>query len=149
MEKGLEFAYRVEEGVPVSVMMDEARVGKALGHLLDNAIKFTGEGRIDVTIHGANPSAEAVDLTISVRDTGIGIPEDQLQAIMAPFTQVDGQSVSDYGGVGIGLSLAKRLVETLGGRLMVESEVGVGSVFTITFAGLPLAESHSAAGAPE
>jgi signal transduction histidine kinase len=146
VEKGLTFSCQAEAGVPERVMMDEVRVGKALGHLLDNAIKFTDQGEIDVTVHVANQTDEAVDLTIAVRDTGVGIPEDQLQAIMPPFTQRDGLSINDYGGTGIGLSLAKRLVETLGGRLTVESKEGEGSVFSIHFTDLPVTESDSATG---
>lgn len=134
--KGLEMVTRVEDSVPNGVSFDEVRLGKTLGYLVDNAVKFTSEGEVEVLVSGKTRDDGKADVGISVRDTGVGIPENQLQAVMAPFTQRDGQAIGEYGGTGIGLSLTKRTVELMGGRLEVESQEGEGSLFTIVFEGV-------------
>lgn len=132
-DKGLRMTIEVDEGVPDGVMLDEVRLGKALGYLADNAIKFTPSGEIAVHARGSLSNAGLANLDIAISDTGVGIPEDQLQSVMQPFTQRDGQAIGEYGGTGIGLTLANRIVELMGGTLTVESEVGKGSVFTVGF----------------
>lgn len=129
--KGLAFECAIDEDVPPVVELDRIRITKAVGHLVDNAIKFTETGKIDIQISSTDRTDDHVSLMFSVTDTGVGIPDNQLQAIMEPFTQAHGQSVNDYGGTGIGLSLARRLVQSMEGRLSVESREGEGSTFTI------------------
>ncbi len=141
-EKGLQFTWDSDGDVPFCVELDEIRMTKALGHLVDNAIKFTDDGEVSVTIGVRSRTDEIAHLVFSVRDTGVGIPENQQQAIMEPFTQADGQSVDDYGGTGIGLSLAKRLVQSMGGRLLVESREGEGSTFSIEMEDVPIVDEQ-------
>jgi signal transduction histidine kinase len=142
-DKGLSFTYSVERDVPDGVLLDEVRVGKAMGYLVDNAIKFTDAGQIEVVVRGTRLDDDAASIAFVVSDTGVGIPDDQLLDVMQPFTQRDGQAIGQYSGTGIGLSLAKRTVELLGGRLTVESEFGKGSVFTILFSHLAIAPRPS------
>ena len=137
-KKGLQFNWNVEEDVPQTVELDRIRMTKALGHLADNAIKFTETGEVALVVTTRSRDDDRVHLIFSVKDTGVGIPDNQLQTIMVPFTQADGQSVNDYGGTGIGLSLAKRLVQSMGGRLVVESREGEGSTFSIEMEEVPI-----------
>lgn len=114
------------EGLPM-VEVDPGRIEQVLVNLLNNAAKYTKDGgRIDVT-------AEAVDgeVIVQVRDTGVGIPPEMLPRIFETFTQVDDSRSRSEGGLGIGLTLVRRLVELHGGRVSAESEVGRGSVFTV------------------
>jgi hypothetical protein len=113
-----------------TLFADPIRLRQILVNLLTNASKFTTEGTI--TLHSRRTSEE---LVLAVEDTGIGMNPDQLKRIFDPFTQVDPSSTRRYGGVGLGLTICKRLCEAMGGTLSVESERGVGSTFT---ARLPL-----------
>jgi len=132
-ERGLEIAYLVEEDVPVAVAGDATRVRQVLVNLLSNAVKFTEQGEVVTGV-----SSEPIDddyhrLHFSVRDTGIGIPEDRMDRLFASFSQVDASTTRRFGGTGLGLAISKQLVELMGGRIWVESEVGVGSTFHFTF----------------
>ncbi len=113
-----------------TLFADPIRLRQILVNLLTNASKFTTEGTI--TLHSRRTSEE---LVLAVEDTGIGMNPDQLKRIFDPFTQVDPSSTRRYGGVGLGLTICKRLCEAMGGTLSVESERGAGSTFT---ARLPL-----------
>jgi signal transduction histidine kinase len=126
---------------------DEDRLRQVMTNLLSNALKFTDAGEVKVTVKGTYPQplpsgrgvkSKAGDhqkqmLEIAVRDTGIGIPGDQLGMIFEEFRQVDGSITRKIQGTGLGLAITKRLIELMGGTIGVESEVGKGSVFTITF----------------
>jgi len=133
--KGLELAYHIMPDVPTELVGDPDRLRQILVHLLDNAIKFTAQGELILEVKPAfpypPPSANCL-LQFSVRDTGIGIPPEKLDAIFESFTQVDSSVTRKYGGTGLGLAISKRLVELMGGYIGVESQVGHGSIFTFT-----------------
>jgi PAS domain S-box-containing protein len=131
--KGLEIAYLMEGDVPISVQGDATRVRQIVVNLLSNAVKFTDEGEVVVLISGESRHENDFEVKISVKDTGIGIPEDRMDRIFASFSQVDASTTRKYGGTGLGLTISKQLVELMGGQMWVESEIGLGSTFHFTF----------------
>jgi signal transduction histidine kinase/ActR/RegA family two-component response regulator len=131
-EKRLPITWWVEGTVPQRVVGDATRVQQVLHHLLTNAVKFTDAGEIGVTVRGTPLDDGGHELRFSVRDTGIGIPPDAIEGMFESFHQLDHSSTRRHGGAGVGLALAQRLVELMGGRLWVESRVGVGSTFHFT-----------------
>ncbi len=143
MENRLEFTIDVDPAVPESLVTDRSKLQQVLNNLLGNAFKFTREGK--VTLHLAmadaalltrvGAAADARHLALSVRDTGIGIPEERLESIFEAFEQVDSSTSRHYGGSGLGLAIARRLAQLLGGHLVVDSEQGKGSCFALV---LPL-----------
>ncbi|TMC14425.1 MAG: hypothetical protein E6J29_03330 [Chloroflexi bacterium] len=114
------------------VRADPMRCRQVITNLLNNAVKFTDAGAITVTASG---SGEVVELLIA--DTGIGIPEDQLARVFDEFTQVDGSSTRSQGGTGLGLPLAKRLVEIMSGRLSLTSVLGQGTTVRVLLPAAP------------
>jgi CheY-like chemotaxis protein/nitrogen-specific signal transduction histidine kinase len=130
--RGLGFACRVAEDVPDRLVGDAGRLVQLAANLLDNAIKFTPRGRVEVEVTAPSRTADGLALEIAVRDTGIGIAADQLEAIFTPFTQVDGSSTRRYGGTGLGLAICARVAHMMNGRIQVESEPGRGSTFRAT-----------------
>ena len=118
-------------------LIDETRFRQVLVNLVSNAIKFTPSGYISLIID-SNPSAieNCHHLTIKVADTGIGIPEDQLKQVFAPFVQIDSEVQRLSTGTGLGLTITKRLMELMGGKISLESNVGIGSTFTLAFLNL-------------
>jgi signal transduction histidine kinase/CheY-like chemotaxis protein/HPt (histidine-containing phosphotransfer) domain-containing protein len=137
-EKGLELAWHVPPGVPDGLVGDTLRLRQVLVNLAGNAIKFTDHGEILVEADGAADGAGRASLHFRVRDTGIGIPPDKQALIFQAFTQAEGSTTRKYGGTGLGLTIAARLVELMGGRLWLESEPTRGSTFHFTL-GLPVA----------
>jgi len=134
-EKGLELAFRVARDVPVSLVGDPLRLGQVLTNLTNNAVKFTEEGEIVLNVELAEwLSEERVMLRFSVRDTGIGMTGEQVEKVFQAFTQADASTTRRYGGTGLGLTICKRLVQFMGGRIQVESEPGKGSTFSFTAA---------------
>lgn len=131
-EKGLELAYRVGSDVPDCLIGDLGRVRQVLVNLVSNAIKFTSHGEVVVDIGMESRTPEQVFLHVQVKDTGIGISEDKLDAIFESFTQAEGSTTRNYGGTGLGLTISQRLVELMGGRIWVKSEPGIGSRFHFT-----------------
>ncbi|HSF32332.1 MAG TPA: GAF domain-containing protein [Candidatus Tectomicrobia bacterium] len=131
-EKRLELAYAVQPEVPDAVLGDPGRLRQILVNLVGNAIKFTEHGEVVVEVGAASAVTDTVELHVAVRDTGIGIPADKQRVILEPFTQADGSTTRRYGGTGLGLAISKQLVELMGGRLWLESEVGRGSTFHFT-----------------
>lgn len=125
--KGLELAYLIEPEVPAGQVGDTTRLRQILINLLSNAIKFTTEGEIVLTVNRDGDS-----IHFAVRDSGIGIPEDRIKTLFAPFTQVDSSITRRFGGTGLGLAISRSFVEAMGGRIWVESELGKGSTFQFT-----------------
>ncbi|HEY7495859.1 MAG TPA: ATP-binding protein, partial [Candidatus Tectomicrobia bacterium] len=130
--KGLELVYAVRPDVPEAVVGDAGRLRQILVNLVGNAIKFTAEGEVVVQVETERRTGDDLWLHAMVRDTGIGIPPEKQQSILEPFTQADGSMTRQYGGTGLGLTIAKQLVELMAGRLWLESEVGRGSIFHFT-----------------
>ncbi len=129
-KKGLELVCRVDPRVPDRINADPVRLRQLLTHLVGNGTKFTDRG--EVILHVAISNADAAGwLRLTVRDSGIGIPEDKLGKIFEPFVQADGSYTRHHGGAGLGLSIARHLVELMGGSMRVESSVGVGSTFHV------------------
>jgi PAS domain S-box-containing protein len=141
-KKGLELAYAVRPDVPDEVVGDPGRLRQVLVNLVGNAIKFTDQGEVIITIErcppallggrGAADDPDGVWLHFAVADTGIGIPPARLASIFDAFTQADGSVTRKYGGTGLGLTISSRLVQLMGGRLWVESEEDKGSTFHFT-----------------
>ena len=131
-QKGLELIYDVQPDVPESLIGDPGRVRQILVNLIGNAIKFTEQGEILVSVTRESETSDKVCLHISVADTGIGIPLDRQQTIFEAFSQADGSTTRKFGGTGLGLTISTRLVELMGGRIWVESEPGKGSTFHFT-----------------
>ena len=165
--KGLDLAYIFNEGVPEAIIGDITRLRQILINLLNNALKFTEDGEVVVAVSvepldtpsepqpGANghpaPAsgghADKLDrgrykLKFGIQDTGIGIPEDRMDRLFKSFSQVDASTSRRFGGTGLGLVISKRLCEMMGGKMWVESEVGVGTTFFFTI----LADATSSPG---
>ncbi len=109
---------------------DPTRVRRVLTNLIGNAIKFTSDGEVAVTVAEVGHGAGLRDICISVRDTGIGIAADRLDAVFEGFTQAGGSSTRKYGGTGLGLTISKSLVEMMEGSIRAESTLGAGSTFS-------------------
>jgi signal transduction histidine kinase/ActR/RegA family two-component response regulator len=131
-EKGLTLRCDVTPDVPDHVRGDWLRLQQVLINLVGNALKFTEEGRVVVTVDAAERSDQAALLHIAVADTGIGVPPDRQAAIFEAFTQADGSTARSYGGTGLGLTISRRFVEMMGGRLWLESPPGRGATFHFT-----------------
>ncbi|MBF0525999.1 MAG: response regulator [Deltaproteobacteria bacterium] len=128
-EKGLELAYRITPDVPDSLIGDPVRIRQVLLNLIGNAIKFTSSGEVVLEVESSLQANDEVVLYFSVRDTGIGIPEDKIERIFYPFTQADGSTTREYGGTGLGLTICSKLVSLMGGGIRVDSDVEHGSTF--------------------
>jgi two-component system sensor histidine kinase/response regulator len=131
-ETNLELAYFVPQGIPEYVVGDPVRLRQVILNLVGNAIKFTAQGEVVLRVEQESQDAVGFTLHFSVRDTGIGIPPDKQKLIFEPFSQADGSTTRKYGGTGLGLTIAVRLSEMMGGRIWVESEPGQGSTFHFT-----------------
>jgi signal transduction histidine kinase/DNA-binding response OmpR family regulator len=131
-QKGLELFCSVQPEMPDAVVGDPDRLRQILINLVGNAIKFTEQGEVVLRIELETRSNDAVCLRFAVQDTGIGIPAEKQRLIFEPFTQADGSTTRHYGGTGLGLAISTQLVHLMGGRIWVESEVGIGSVFHFT-----------------
>ena len=130
VEKGLALVCEVAPDVPTDRIGDPTRLRQVLLNLLGNAIKFTESGEVTLRVAPDADAAVPGALRFSVSDTGIGIAEEKLGAVFERFTQADSSTTRKYGGSGLGLTISKRLVELMGGRIWVESAVGKGSVFS-------------------
>jgi signal transduction histidine kinase/DNA-binding response OmpR family regulator len=130
--KDLELAYLVEAEVPSAVRGDPGRLRQILLNLADNAVKFTDRGEIVITAVLEEEAERHARLRFTIKDTGVGIPGEQLETLFDSFTQVDASTTRRYGGTGLGLAISKQLAEMMGGEIGVESTPGKGSVFWFT-----------------
>jgi len=131
-EKGLEMLCRIAPGVPRRLVGDPNRLRQVLVNLVGNAVKFTAAGAVEVAAWPDSSGAAGVCLHVAVRDTGVGIPTDKQRVIFEPFEQVAAPTSGRHEGAGLGLPIARRLVEAMGGRIWVESAPGAGSTFHFT-----------------
>ena len=133
--KHISFEIQYDSAFPDFILIDGPRLRQILVNLIGNAVKFTHEGIISLSVSLLNSPLESgsVDFSVKVKDTGIGIPQDQLKVIFDKFNQQEGQDNNVYGGTGLGLSISSHLTSLLGGDLSVKSRVGIGSEFTVIF----------------
>jgi len=131
-DKGLDILIDLDPEIPANLLGDPGRLQQILINLIGNAVKFTDSGHIEVGAKLVNRLERQVELCFSVSDTGIGIPEEKQQHIFGSFSQADSSTTRKFGGTGLGLSICSRLVEMMGGRIWVESELGQGSTFRFT-----------------
>ncbi|MCC6144266.1 MAG: response regulator [Candidatus Hydrogenedentes bacterium] len=142
--KGLHIACEISPNVPPLVMGDLVRLRQVLTNLVGNAIKFTNDGTVEVAVTAAGTHAGgAQQVRFDVRDTGIGIPQELHEKIFESFSQADASTSRKYGGTGLGLSICRRLVEIMGGVLMLESVPGEGSTFSFVLSLQPTQDEHA------
>jgi CheY-like chemotaxis protein len=131
-DKHIELIYRLDPSIPSVVVGDPDRFRQVLNNLVGNAIKFTDKGEVFLDARMASAGPDQALLRVAVHDSGIGIDRADLPKLCEVFSQVDASMVRRHGGTGLGLAICKRLVNAMGGEIEVESQVGVGSVFTFT-----------------
>lgn len=130
--KGLRLTLTLSTNVPVALIGDPMRLGQILNNLVGNAIKFTDQGKIDVNVTLQEATSDTATIRCEVRDTGIGISEDDLKIIFNAFTQADSSDTRRFSGSGLGLSICKDLCTLMGGSIGASSELGAGSAFWFT-----------------
>ncbi|MCL2184733.1 MAG: ATP-binding protein [Treponema sp.] len=134
-EKGIAFYYYTEPSMDKKILGDPMRLRQAISNLLSNAIKFTNKGSVKLTASLINSNDKSYTIHFEVIDTGIGMTSDQIKIITEPFMQVDDGFTRKFGGIGLGLSITKSIIEMMGGNIQIESTPNAGSkfVFDITF----------------
>jgi signal transduction histidine kinase/CheY-like chemotaxis protein len=131
-EKNLELVYEIDDAIPDNLVGDPGRLRQIVLNLVSNAVKFTLQGEVALSVTMESQSAESVVLHFAVRDTGIGIPSEKQQLVFAAFSQADSSTTRRFGGTGLGLSISKQLVALMNGKIWLESVVGEGSCFHFT-----------------
>lgn len=132
-EKNVDISYEIDDSIPHLVIGDPIRMNQILLNLADNALKFTKEGLVKIKIENNSPyETEKVELKFSIIDTGIGIEEDKIKDIFESYQQAHISTTRQFGGTGLGLSISKLLVQKMGGELVVESKINIGSTFSFT-----------------
>ncbi|MCF8045003.1 MAG: PAS domain S-box protein [Desulfarculaceae bacterium] len=131
-EKGLSLVFYFDPRVPWVMKGDPLRLGQVLMNIVNNAVKYTESGEVTVSVKKLHSSGGSVTLKFSIQDSGIGMTEQQVSMLFQPFTQANGTISRKYGGTGLGLVIAKRLAEKMGGKIHVESSPAEGSLFTFT-----------------
>jgi signal transduction histidine kinase/DNA-binding response OmpR family regulator len=134
-EKQQDFTVYIDEAIPANLIGDDQRLAQVIANLLSNAVKFTpehGTVRLDARLARETDGDGVCVLQVSVSDTGIGISQEQQSRLFASFQQAESDTARKFGGTGLGLAISKRIVEMMGGRIWIESEVGQGSVFAFT-----------------
>jgi signal transduction histidine kinase len=131
IQTGVRFEWTLDPRLPRMVIGDPGRLFQVLTNLLDNALKFTHHGRVGLVVRPATVDDEAEGVEFVVEDTGIGIPQQDQASIFDVFSQVDASATRRYEGTGLGLAICKRLTELMGGTITVESQLGLGSTFTV------------------
>ncbi|HSP87522.1 MAG TPA: response regulator, partial [Ignavibacteriaceae bacterium] len=132
-EKKIDLAYLIENSTPVTISSDVSRLKQILTNLLSNGVKFTEKGEVFVSVSAQQITKTKHEILISVKDTGKGIAIEKIPNLFQAFNQLDSSTFHDYGGSGLGLAISKKLVELMGGKMWVESEVGKGTTFYFTF----------------
>jgi len=141
--KGVRLEFVRGSSLPRYLSCDVVRVRQILTNLIGNAVKFTSQGTVTVEADfDAGRGSANGRLQVAVRDTGVGIPEDQLEEIFEPFAQADGSTTRRFGGTGLGLTICRRLARRLGGDILVQSSPGIGSCFTLTLDAHPVSETE-------
>ncbi len=128
-EKGIELMAFIDQDVPIDLLGDGERLRQVIVNLLGNSLKFTEEGEVELRIKLEEHWENSATLHFSVRDTGIGIPQEKHATIFERFSQADSTTTRKYGGTGLGITISKQIVELMGGRIWIESEVGEGATF--------------------
>ena len=131
-KKGLEFLFKIDPQVPYNLLGDPLRLGQVLMNLASNAVKFTEQGEIVISVALEERLQDELAFRFSVRDSGIGLQQEQIQALFSAFSQADDSITRKYGGTGLGLAICKQLTELMGGTIWIESEPGKGSEFIFT-----------------
>ncbi len=137
----LDLIYEIDNNVPSQIIGDSLRLRQVLLNLVSNAIKFTHQGEIFLSVQLEKMLGDDLYLKFEVRDTGIGIPKDKLQRLFKAFSQVDSSTTRKYGGTGLGLVISEKLIALMGGEINVESEPGTGTKFMFT---VQVKSSHQA-----
>ena len=138
-EKDVHFNVDIDDGLPTKLITDDIRLKQVVINLISNAVKFTSRGEVDFIMNGKSSSDGKFNLHIEVRDTGMGIPEDKIDSIFIPFQQLSPTRIYNK-GVGLGLPISKKIIDSLGGTIKVKSVVGQGSRFILDF-NFPIAEN--------
>ncbi len=128
--KGLEFITEIDGRLPAALYADSTRIAQILNQLLANAIKFTASGQVTLKVDFMDRKTDQIKLRFEVRDTGIGMDQAQISQLFKPFKQADESSTRKFSGTGIGLALAKRLIEMMDGSIQAEAQPGIGSTFS-------------------
>ncbi|MDN3582962.1 hybrid sensor histidine kinase/response regulator [Mucilaginibacter flavus] len=128
----IDLIYQIEEELPEHIIADAMRLRQVLINLVGNAIKFTSEGEIFIGVNGIAVDNNEFELSFTVRDTGIGIPEDKLSRLFKAFSQVDSSTTRKYGGTGLGLVISEKLIHLMGGEINIKSELGIGTIFSFS-----------------
>ncbi len=146
-KKDLDFKIEIESGFPRVLIVDEYRLKQILFNLIGNAVKFSDSGIIKLSAKAEHPGGALnfIRFIFSVEDTGLGIPEEQRESIFKAFEQIPGQSQAKYGGTGLGLTITKRLAELMNGKILLSSEEGKGSVFTVVLEEVEIASENQLA----
>ncbi len=139
-EKNIELLVRFDPRLPRMVIGDAGRLRQVMTNIVGNAIKFTHEGHVWINLSGSSFDNQ-VRVNFRIEDTGVGVPEDQIDTIFEKFRQVDGSNTRKFEGTGLGLSISSNLVNMMGGRITVESEVGKGTIFSFDL-NFPVAQEN-------
>ncbi len=142
ISKDLNYISEIDKNLPTKIVVDEIRVRQLLFNLVGNAIKFTDSGYVKVSAELLSIEKDKrINIELSIEDTGIGIPEDQIDIIFESFRQQSGQSTRKYGGTGLGLAITEKLVEMMNGRVEVKSTPGKGSIFKVILPNIEIADT--------
>ncbi|GHB26891.1 ATP-binding protein [Mongoliitalea lutea] len=132
-EKEIDFSLQYNGEIPVFVEVDREKLVQVISNILSNSIKFTAKcGKVSVSLSCEDIIDDTVMLLFEVKDSGIGIPQDKIQQLTEPFFQLDGSNTREYQGTGLGLAISKKILELMGGDLLIESQEGIGSTFSFS-----------------
>jgi signal transduction histidine kinase len=130
-EKNLQLNWNIDENMPKVLVGDSKKIQQVLRNLINNSIKFTEEGSIDLDIDFEKIEEKKIRLFISIKDTGIGIEKEDLDKLFKPFSQVDSSNTRSYGGSGLGLYISKKIIKTMKGKIDLKTEKSIGTEFKI------------------